>query len=98
MRAMNKYPSFFVRISPAADPGGPGCSSMGSGSLAARRAMCGVDTSDATRNWPHPSFRVRGRPPLRPFSRAAAAFATLRARPPEAPSCAAIQPGEPKTP
>src|SRR5208337_2014707 len=41
---------------------------------------------------------VRGRPPLRPLARELAALVGLCARPPTAPSCAAIQRREPKIP
>jgi hypothetical protein len=41
---------------------------------------------------------LRVRPPLRPFSRAAATLASVRARPPLRPSNPAIQRGDPKMP
>ena len=47
---------------------------------------------------PYPVACLRGRPPLRPFSLAAAILASVRERPPFDPSCRAIQFLEPKTP
>jgi len=65
-----------------------------------RAKVCGPGTDRGWKTWTdrYAAPRLRGRPPLRPFSRAAAPLAAGRARPPLLPSSTAIQRGDPKTP